>query len=116
SVEDIAARRSLSIEAVRHVIETGREQLFEIREKRIKPARDEKILTAWNGLMLSSFAEGSAILQRENYRKVAEKNAEFLLVNLEKDGLLLRTFKDGEAKLNGYQEDYACLIDGMISL
>jgi uncharacterized protein YyaL (SSP411 family) len=66
--------------------------------------------------MLSSFAEASAILERPDYRKIAEANARFLLDRLVQDGLLLRTYKDGQAKLNGYLEDYACLIDGLISL
>src|ERR1700694_3324020 len=67
-------------------------------------------------MMLASFAEASAILERPDYRKVAEANAEFLLKHLRRDGLLLRTCKDGEAKLNAYLEDYACLIDGLVCL
>lgn len=116
SIEAVASRHNMSAEDLRAVIDRGRKTLFEIREKRIKPGRDEKVLTAWNGLMLASFAEAAAVLEREDYRKIAEANAEFLLTNLERDGLLLRTFKDGEAKLNAYLEDYACLIEGLISL
>ena len=112
----MAERHGISVEKLRAIIDRGRRTLFEIRERRIKPGRDEKILTAWNGMMLVSFAEASAILERPDYRKVAEANAGFLLSNLERDGLLLRTFKDGDAKLNAYLEDYACLIDGLISL
>ena len=66
--------------------------------------------------MLASFAEASAILERPDYRNVAEANARFLLHQLQKDGLLLRTYKDGEAKLNAYLEDYGCLIHGLICL
>ena len=66
--------------------------------------------------MLSSFAEASAILNREDYKEIAEANARFLLSNLRQYGLLLRTYKDGEAKLNAYLEDYACLLDGLICL
>ena len=114
--DEIAARKQVSLERLQKVIETGRQKLFHIREQRIHPGRDEKILTAWNGLMLSSFAEASGILDRADYRDVAEANAEFLLSRLQQNGLLLRTYKDGEAKLNAYLEDYACLIDGLISL
>lgn len=114
--DEIAARKQVSVERLQKVIETGRQKLFHIREQRIHPGRDEKILTAWNGLMLSSFAEASGILDRADYRDVAEANAEFLLSRLQQNGLLLRTYKDGEAKLNAYLEDYACLIDGLISL
>jgi uncharacterized protein len=116
SVEDVAARLEVSIDRLNEVIDTGRQKLFAIRERRVKPGRDEKVLTAWNGLMLGSFAEASAILDREDYQAVARANARFLLDQMSRDGLLLRTYKDGAAKLNAYLEDYACLIDGLISL
>ena len=116
SLEDVAKRLGGEISQLSEVISRGRRKLFEIRERRVKPARDEKVLTAWNGLMLSSFAEASAILNREDYKEIAEANARFLLSNLRQDGLLLRTYKGGEAKLNAYLEDYACLLDGLICL
>jgi hypothetical protein len=116
SPADFAAAHNVSMAHLESVIDAGRKKLFALRELRIKPARDEKILTAWNGMMLASFAEASAILDRPDYRKVAEANAEFLLTHLRRDGLLLRTCKGGKAKLNAYLEDYACLIDGLICL
>jgi uncharacterized protein YyaL (SSP411 family) len=82
----------------------------------VKPARDEKVLTAWNGLMLASFAAAAAILDRSDYLKVAQQNARFVLDKLRADRLLLRTYKDGQAKLNGYLEDYAFFIDGLLTL
>jgi uncharacterized protein YyaL (SSP411 family) len=91
-------------------------KLFELRETRIKPDRDEKILTAWNGLMLASFAEAGVILDRADYTEAALRNAEFVLSNLQRDGLLLRTYKDGVAKFNAYLEDYAFFIEGLITL
>jgi uncharacterized protein len=115
-VEDIAARHNVPPEEARAIVERSRQRLFAIREGRIKPSRDEKVLTAWNGLMLASFAEASAILNRDDYGQVAEANAEFLLTKARRDGLLLRTWKAGEAKLNAYLEDYACLIEGLICL
>jgi uncharacterized protein YyaL (SSP411 family) len=116
SNEDVAVRNKISVEQLQAIIKTGRQKLFELRAQRVKPGRDEKVLTAWNGLMLASFAEASAVLERSDYLTVAEANARFLLSHLLKDGLLLRTYKDGEAKLNAYLEDYSCLIDGLISL
>ncbi|MFN2577280.1 MAG: thioredoxin domain-containing protein [Pyrinomonadaceae bacterium] len=116
SLADVARRHDLSSAQVRETIEDGRRKLFGIREHRVKPGRDEKVLTAWNGFMLVSFAEASAILNRDDYREVARANARFLLTDLQRDGLLLRTYKNGQAKLNGYLEDYASLIDGLISL
>ena len=115
-LEEVAGHHSLSVAEAREIIERGRKTLFQIRERRVKPGRDEKILTAWNGLMLASFAEAAAILDRNDYRRVAEANADFILSRLEKDGLLLRTYKNGEAKLNAYLEDYANLIDGLTAL
>jgi len=98
------------------VVRNGKRKLFAAREKRVKPGRDEKILTAWNGLMMRSFAEAAAALQRRDYRSAAVQNAEFLLSHLRKEGRLLRSFKDGRARFAAYLEDYAYLIDGLLSL
>ena len=81
--------------------------LLEHREGRIKPERDDKVLTAWNGLMLRGFAEAASILGRYDYAAVAAKNADFILANMRDGDRLLRTYKDGRAKLNAYLEDYA---------
>jgi len=94
----------------------ARKRLFEHREKRVKPFRDEKILTAWNGLMLAAFADAAGVLGDERYLSIAKKNADFILTELQKDGRLLRTWKDGKAKLNGYVEDYANVADGLVEL
>ncbi len=116
TVEAAAKELSVTAERLNEVLERGRRALFEAREKRVKPGRDEKILTAWNGLMLASFAEACAILERGDYREIAERNAEFVLQNLRHDGLMLRTHKDGQSKLNGYLEDYAFFADGLLAL
>jgi uncharacterized protein YyaL (SSP411 family) len=101
----------------------ARKKLFKVREQRIHPGRDEKVLTSWNGLMLAAFAEAARALDRDDYRAVAERNAEFLLRELRTDaGRLLRTWKaglgqrEGRPKLNGYLEDYAYLIEGLVEL
>ena len=87
-----------------------------IREKRIKPFRDEKVLTAWNGLMLAAFAEATAILDVAEYVALLEENAEFLMKTSAGREAAPRTWKDGKAKLNAYIEDYANLADGLIEL
>ncbi len=97
-------------------IDESRSVLFKAREKRIKPDRDEKVLTAWNGLMLAAFADAAAVLGNDDYLEIAKNNADFILTQLEKDGRLLRTWKDGTAKLNGYIEDYANVADGLVTL
>jgi uncharacterized protein YyaL (SSP411 family) len=72
---------------------------------------------SWNGLMLAAFAEAARILDRDDYRAIARRNADFLLRELrQENGRLLRTWKAGEAKLNGYLEDHSCLIEGLLEL
>ncbi|MGE0882828.1 MAG: thioredoxin domain-containing protein [Blastocatellales bacterium] len=115
-VESIAKFMRVTVEELNQAIERGKHILFEAREKRIKPFRDEKMLTAWNGLMLRSFAEAARVLDRQDYLDVAVKNASFLLNQLKKNGRLLRTHKAGESKLNAYLEDYAYLADGLLAL
>jgi uncharacterized protein YyaL (SSP411 family) len=101
----IAKLTQVTPEKLAEVVERGRRILFEARERRVKPARDEKILTAWNGLMLRSFAEAARALDRADYRDIAVNNANFILAHLRRDGRLLRTHKDGVSKLNAYLED-----------
>ena len=101
----------------REALADARRKLFEAREARIHPGRDDKVLTSWNGLMLAAFAEAARALEREDYREVAERNAEFLLSELRTpDGRLVHTWKAGVAKGNGFLEDYTHLIEGLIEL
>ncbi len=93
-----------------------RAKLFEVREERVRPARDEKILAVWNGLMLRSFAIAARVTGRDHYREAARKNAGFLLEKLREDGRLRRSYKDGRARFNGYLEDYAMVADGLVAL
>ena len=112
--EEAARALEIDPEAMEKVLVRSRKKLFVHRESRIKPLRDEKILTGWNGLMLAAFADAAAILGNADYLSIARKSADFLLSELQKNGRLLRTWKDGRAKLNGYIEDYANLADGLI--
>jgi uncharacterized protein YyaL (SSP411 family) len=112
----IAKLMGVTTERLNEAIDRGKSVLFEAREKRIKPHRDEKMLTAWNGLMLRSFAEAARALDRKDYLETAIGNAGFVLSQLRRDGRLLRTHKDGQSKLNGYLEDYAYVIDGLLAL
>ncbi len=116
TLEDVAQANRVSVEVLSESLATSKRLLFELREKRIKPDRDEKILTAWNGLMLASFAEAGVVLNRPDYTETARRNAEFILSSLRSDGLLLRTWKDGVAKFNAYLEDYAFFIEGLVTL
>jgi uncharacterized protein YyaL (SSP411 family) len=102
---------------VRASLARSQMRLFTAREERVRPARDEKVLTSWNGLMLAAFAEASRALGREDYRAAAVRNADFILAHLRTDeGRLHRTWKDGRARLAGYLEDYAYVIEGLLAL
>ncbi len=91
--------------------------LFDAREERVKPGRDEKIQVSWNGLMISAFARAYRAFGDPVYLKSASDAAQFILENMCTDrGLLLHTFTDGHARFNAYQDDYACLIVGLIDL
>src|SRR2546430_809697 len=114
--QEIADSSGVTLEELRASLKRSREILFAVRERRIKPGRDEKVLTSWNGLMLRSFAEAARYLKRSDYLQVAVNNATFLLSQLRQDGRLLRTYKDGRARLNGYLEDYTFLADGLLAL
>jgi uncharacterized protein YyaL (SSP411 family) len=116
SLEEFAEKKGANPEELRRTISAARQRLFDVREARVRPGRDDKSLTAWNGLMLTAFAEAANILGRDDYREIAVRNAEFILEHLTKDGRLLRTYKSGQSKLNGYLEDYAYVIEGMLGL
>lgn len=99
------------------LLENGRQKLLDLREKRVKPHRDEKVLASWNGLMLAAFADAAGVLANETYLAAAEKNARFLHDQmLTGEGRLYRSWKAGEAKLNGYLDDYANVADGLLAL
>lgn len=92
-------------------------KLLRLRGERVWPLRDEKVLTGWNALMLGSLAEAASVLGRADYLEAARANATFLLESLkDADGRLLRTYRNGNAKLKGYLEDYAFLVDGLLTL
>lgn len=93
------------------LLQRGREKIYQVREKRTHPYKDDKILTAWNALMIASFAKASRILERDTYSKVAERSIEFIYNNLvREDGRLLARYRDGEAAHLAYLDDYAFLL------
>jgi uncharacterized protein len=119
--EVVATKNGLSPEQMAVILSEARRKLLNVRERRVKPGRDEKILAAWNGLMLAAFAEAArdrSLGERAQiYRAAAVRSAGFLLREMRTTGgRLLRAWKDGQAKLNGYLEDYACVIDGLLEL
>jgi len=106
----------ISVQDLESKVEAARKKLYAAREKRVKPGRDEKVLTDWNGLMLRAFAEAAAHFDRSDYRSVAESNADFILTTMWDGARLLHSFKDGRARFNAYLDDYANLEDGLFAL
>jgi uncharacterized protein YyaL (SSP411 family) len=101
---------------IKAAIDTARDLLFHARERRVKPGRDDKILAAWNGMMIGSFAEGYRVLGDERYLHTATRAADFVRNKLWDGRALKRSFKDGVARFNGYLEDYALIAVAMVDL
>ena len=93
-----------------------KDKLLRVREKRERPFKDDKVLTAWNGLMISALAKAAQVLQDEEYLKAAQNSAQFIKENLYEKGRLGRRFRDSEAKITASLDDYAYLIQALIDL
>ena len=109
--KDISWEESASLE-----VKNLRKKLLKIREKRERPFKDDKVLTAWNGLMISAMAKAAQVLQDDRYLGAAQKSAQFIKANLYENGKLARRFRDSEAKFTASLDDYAYLIQGLIDL
>ena len=98
-------------------VEACRERLFIHREKRVRPFKDDKILTAWNGLMIAAMAIGGRVLHQEKYTKAAQRAMDFVFHRLmSANGRLMARYRDGEAAYLGYVDDYAFVIWGLLEL
>ena len=117
SAAQVAEQFRLAPAEVERVVAQGRHKLFAVRETRVKPARDEKILTEWNGLMIHALAECGVVTGRADALGAAIKAADFILTNMSQpDGKLYRSHKDGQARFNAYLEDYAAFVRALLSL
>ena len=96
--------------------ESAREKLFNIREKRIHPLKDDKILTDWNGLMIAALAKAAIVLDEPVYLDAAEKAAEFVLHSISKGERLLKRYRNGVAALDAHLDDYAFMAWGLLEL
>ena len=113
---DFARRQGVALERVVDVVRRGKEALRVAREGREHPLLDDKALASWNGLMLRALAEAGAALERGDYLDAAARNAAFLLERMRPEGRLMRSFREGQAKLPGFLEDYAFVADGLTAL
>ncbi|MBN1368465.1 MAG: thioredoxin domain-containing protein [Dehalococcoidales bacterium] len=98
------------------LLQEARTAMLNRRRQRVPPRRDEKVIASWNGLMLSSLAEAACIFGREDYRAAAAANGSFLINSMMDDAYLKHTWKDGKAKVEGFLDDYAMVIEGLLNL
>jgi uncharacterized protein YyaL (SSP411 family) len=113
-MNSVATRFNKPLEEFRSILIKSKKILFEARNKRIRPGLDDKILTSWNGLMLSAFARAYQISRKDAYADVIRNNIDFLHKNLFDNGRLLRTYNRGKSQYMGYLDDYAFLIQGLL--
>ena len=116
TLKKVSELYGMPVPELEKMLEEGRKALFAEREKRIKPGRDEKILTSWNGLMISGFVDGFKLTQKKEYLEEAEEAVHFILGSMLKQGRLMRVFNKGKWRVNGYAEDYAFFIQALIDL
>jgi hypothetical protein len=115
-IDTIAAILGQSAESVAALIASGRAKLLKVRDLRVWPARDEKILTSWNALMIKGLAIAARVLNRPDLAQAATAAVDFIRSTLWRDGRLLATYKDGRAHLPAYLDDYAFLADALLEL
>jgi len=116
NAQDFAARAAISPEQLHATVERSRPKLLAARELRVRPGRDDKVLTSWNGMMLQSLAEAASILEREDYRRAAVNSASFLLQEMRQGDVLMHSYGQGRARIPGYLDDYALLIGGLLAV
>jgi uncharacterized protein YyaL (SSP411 family)/aryl-alcohol dehydrogenase-like predicted oxidoreductase len=116
-IEAIAKNLDVTVDELLDTIGRVRPLLYRARQQRVPPGLDDKIITAWNGMMISSMAEAGRVLDMDRYLDGARRAADFLLrVHRTADGTLLRTSRQGRAHLNAVLEDYAYFVEGLIDL
>ena len=115
-LEAFAQARDLKIDELSQKFKEAREKLFQVRKKRIHPYKDDKILTSWNGLMISALAGASRVFKDDAYATRAERSAEFILKKMTQKGRLLRRYRQGDSAILGFHDDYAFFALGLLDL
>ena len=112
----IAFKFGKTEDEVNKIISQGSIKLLETRNKRTQPGKDDKVLTAWNGLMISAFIKGYRVSGKTKYLDTALTATDFYQEQFRKHGVLQRVFKDGKSKLNAYLDDYAYLVNAIVDV
>ncbi|MBI2094046.1 MAG: thioredoxin domain-containing protein [Candidatus Omnitrophica bacterium] len=115
-LEAFAKQQGASLEQLRQRLKASRAKLLAAREKRLRPYRDDKILTDWNGLMIGALAYGAKTLNEPRYAQAAEEAADFVLKRLQHEGRLFHRYRNGEAAISAFLDDYAFLSWGLFDL
>ncbi|MBI4535302.1 MAG: thioredoxin domain-containing protein, partial [Ignavibacteriae bacterium] len=115
-VSEVAQRFGMTEEEVESILAGARKKLFNVRSKRPRPHLDDKILTSWNGLMISALARAYQVLDDPTYLKAAERAAEFVMTRLYDGKMLIRRYRDGESKYEAHLDDYSFLVHGLLDL
>ena len=113
-LDEVAAALGIELELAREKIEEGRKKLYEARAKRPAPFRDEKVLTSWNGMMISAFARAYQVLGEPRYLQAARGAAGLILDQVQDAGRLLRVRKDGKSRILGFLDDNAFFIEALL--
>ncbi len=117
NMQDIISKRTDHVEDIIESVEHSRQKLFNEREKRIHPSKDDKILTDWNGLVIVALCKAAQAFNDTEYLKIAENAADFFLKEItDSDGKMQHRYRDGEAGIDAFLEDYAFFIWGLIEL
>ena len=116
NVSSLGFKFGKSESEIQDIISRCSSKLLEVRNKRKQPGKDDKVITSWNGLMISAFLSGYKITDDSKYLDVAKKSIDFFESNFEKNHILHRTFKNGKPKLNGYLDDYAYMANASIDM
>jgi uncharacterized protein YyaL (SSP411 family) len=117
-IEDTALHFDHTVDEIRAGLERAGETLLAARGKRPRPHLDDKVLTSWNGLMISALALGGAVLEEPRYAEAARSAAEFLIAHMvdPQSGILLRRYRDGDAAIPGFLDDYALFAQALLDL
>ncbi len=117
SPHEIASQLKIPEGEVEKRLETARQRLFAVRERRVHPHKDDKILTDWNGLMIAALSKGARVFNEPSYAEAARRAVDFVFKNMRRpDGRLLHRYRDGQADIGGNVDDYAFMIWGLIEL
>ncbi len=116
-LSEVAEDIKMPMEELQRHVEEARYKLFNAREKRVHPGKDDKILTDWNGLMIAALAKGAQVFDEPGYAEKAGYSLDFIMKNMRRsDGRLLHRYRDGEAGIPAYLDDYVFLIWGLLEL